>query len=125
MVISRAENLWRVRWAKAEEKVEVSQEVLLKRLRRIEGQIRGMEKMIVDGYNCVSLVIQLAAVRSSIESIGALALGFNCSHKLCLRHPGNHHGDRADGEYTHRCQTTRVFEDMSKLGGKSVQESLQ
>ncbi len=68
--------------ANMEEKVEVSQEVLLKRLRRIEGQIRGIEKMIEDNRDCVSLVIQLAAVRSGIEGIGALVLN-NCM-KLCF-----------------------------------------
>jgi len=68
--------------ANTEEKVEISQAVLLRRLRRIEGQIRGIEKMIVDGRDCVSLVIQLAAVRSGIEGIGALVLN-NCM-KLCF-----------------------------------------
>ena len=60
----------------------VSQEALLKRLRRIEGQIRGIEKMIEDGRDCVSLVIQLAAVRSGIEGIGALLLN-NCM-RVCF-----------------------------------------
>ena len=68
--------------ADTDEKVEVSQEVLLKRLRRIEGQIRGIEKMIEDDRDCVSIVIQLAAVRSGIEGIGALVLN-NCM-KLCF-----------------------------------------
>ena len=68
--------------AKTEEELEVSQEALLKRLRRIEGQIRGIEKMIVDDRDCVSIVIQLAAVRSGIEGIGALVLN-NCM-KLCF-----------------------------------------
>ena len=72
--------------AKTEEDLEVSQEVLLKRLRRIEGQIRGIEKMIEDGRDCVSIVIQLAAVRSGIEGIGALVLN-NCM-KLCF-HKGS------------------------------------
>jgi DNA-binding FrmR family transcriptional regulator len=68
--------------AKKGKKLQVSQEVLLKRLRRIEGQIRGIEKMIEDDRDCVSIVIQLAAVRSGIEGIGALVLN-NCM-KLCF-----------------------------------------
>ena len=64
------------------EKTDISQEALVKRLRRIEGQIRGIEKMIGDGRDCVSIVIQLAAVRSGIEGIGALVLK-NCM-KLCF-----------------------------------------
>jgi DNA-binding FrmR family transcriptional regulator len=65
-----------------EENLGVSQEILLKRLRRIEGQIRGIEKMIADDRDCVSIVVQLAAVRSGIEGIGALVLN-NCM-KLCF-----------------------------------------
>jgi len=67
---------------KIEENAEVSQEMLLKRLRRIEGQIRGIQKMIADDRDCVSLVTQLAAVRSGIEGVGALVLN-NCM-KLCF-----------------------------------------
>ena len=63
-------------------KEELPQEMLLKRLRRIEGQVRGIERMIVDGRDCESLVTQLAAVRSAIESAGALVL--NNYMKLCF-----------------------------------------
>ena len=64
-------------------KEEVSKDLVLKRLKRIEGQIHGIEKMIVDGRDCESLIIQLAAVRSAIESVGALVL--NNFMKLCFR----------------------------------------
>jgi len=69
--------------AKKEAKEDMSQEMLLKRLRRIEGQVRGIEKMIVDSRDCESLVTQLAALRSAIESVGALVL--NNYMKLCFR----------------------------------------
>jgi len=72
--------------AKKEETEETSQEILLKRLKRIEGQVRGIEKMIVDGRDCESLVTQLAAVRSAIESAGALVL--NNYMKICFRKGG-------------------------------------
>ncbi len=68
--------------AKTKEHPDVSQDALLRRLRRIEGQIRGIEKMIADDRDCVSIVIQLAAVRSGIEGVGALILN-NCM-KLCF-----------------------------------------
>ena len=67
---------------KTEEQTGVSRDVLLKRLKRIEGQIRGIEKMIENERDCVSIVTQLAAVRSGIEGIGALLLN-NCM-KLCF-----------------------------------------
>ena len=69
--------------AKKVERDEMAKGMLLKRLRRIEGQVRGLEKMIIDDRDCESLVTQLAAVRSAIESVGALVL--NNYMKLCFR----------------------------------------
>jgi len=65
------------------ERDEMTKRMLLKRLRRIEGQVRGLEKMIIDDRDCESLITQLAAVRSAIESVGALVL--NNYMKLCFR----------------------------------------
>jgi len=73
--------------AETEEKIGVSQDVLLKRLKRIEGQIRGIEKMIAEDRDCVSIVMQLAAVRSGVEGVGALVLN-NCM-KLCFYEGSN------------------------------------
>ena len=52
----------------------ISREVLLKRLRRAEGQIRGIQKMIESQRECESVITQLAAVRSAIEGVGGLIL---------------------------------------------------
>ncbi len=65
------------------ERDEMTKGMLLKRLRRIEGQVGGLEKMIIDDRDCESLITQLAAVRSAIESVGALVL--NNYMKLCFR----------------------------------------
>lgn len=59
-----------------------SKEALVKRLKRIEGQIRGIQKMITEDRDCTSIVMQLAAVRSGVEGVGALVLN-NCM-KSCL-----------------------------------------
>jgi DNA-binding FrmR family transcriptional regulator len=61
----------------------VSKETLLKRLKRAEGQIRGIQKMIEDGRECESVITQLAAVRSAIESVAGLIL--NNYMKICFR----------------------------------------
>ena len=63
-------------------KTEVSKDILLRRLRRVEGQLRGIHKMIDEDRDCVSIVTQLAAVRSGVEGVGALVLN-NCM-KLCF-----------------------------------------
>ena len=52
----------------------VSKNVLINRLKRIEGQVRGIEKMIENGRNCESIITQLGAIRSAIEGVGALLL---------------------------------------------------
>ncbi len=64
------------------EKAEVSKDILLQRLKRLEGQLRGIQKMIAEDRDCVSIVMQLAAVRSGVEGVGALVLN-NCM-KLCF-----------------------------------------
>jgi len=43
---------------------------ILVRLRKIEGQIRGLQRMIEDGRRCHELVTQLMAVRSALEQVG-------------------------------------------------------
>jgi DNA-binding FrmR family transcriptional regulator len=60
----------------------ISKDVLINRLKRIEGQVRGLQKMIDYGRDCESVLTQLAAVRSAIESVGALVL--NNYMKFCF-----------------------------------------
>jgi DNA-binding FrmR family transcriptional regulator len=52
----------------------VSKETLKQRLKRAEGQIRGIEKMLESGRECEAIITQLAAVRSAIEGIAGLML---------------------------------------------------
>ena len=61
---------------------EVSRDAVLKRLKRIEGQVRGLQKMVSEERGCESIITQLAAVRSAIDSTGALVLN-NYMH-LCF-----------------------------------------
>ena len=76
------------------ERDEITKGMLLKRLRRIEGQVRGLEKMICEDRDCESLVIQLAAVRSAIESVGGLVL--NNYMKICFRKGAETESDNID-----------------------------
>jgi len=43
-------------------------------LKRIEGQVRGIEKMIENDRDCESVITQLGAVHSAVEGVGALLL---------------------------------------------------
>ena len=56
----------------------------LKRLRRIEGQIRGIAKMLESDRPCEDVVTQLMAVRSGIDTVGALILDLHLGN--CIGH---------------------------------------
>lgn len=47
---------------------------LLDRLSRIEGQVRGLRKMLEEGRACEDVLTQLLAARSSLEQAGLLIL---------------------------------------------------
>jgi DNA-binding FrmR family transcriptional regulator len=48
---------------------ETSDDVL-KRLRRLEGQIRGLQRMVDEGSECREIVTQLAAARGALDRVG-------------------------------------------------------
>ncbi len=54
----------------------------LTRLRRIEGQVRGLERMLTDGRDCGEVMTQLMAVRSGLEQVSLLLLDHHV--KDCL-----------------------------------------
>lgn len=43
---------------------------LVKRLNRIEGQVRGIGKMLVEDRYCVDILTQVSAVRSALDALG-------------------------------------------------------
>lgn len=45
-----------------------------KRLNRIEGQVRGIQKMVVNDEDCNSILVQIAAIRSAINKVGGIIL---------------------------------------------------
>jgi len=45
---------------------------LLQRLRRIEGQIKGIQRMIENEKYCADILIQIAAVRAALNKVGLI-----------------------------------------------------
>jgi DNA-binding FrmR family transcriptional regulator len=43
---------------------------VIKRLRRLEGQIRGLQRMVDEGSECKDIVTQLAAAKGALDRIG-------------------------------------------------------
>ena len=44
------------------------------RLRRIEGQVQGLQRMLDSGRECAEMLTQIMAVRSSIDQVGILLM---------------------------------------------------
>jgi DNA-binding FrmR family transcriptional regulator len=55
-------------------------EALVKRLHRIEGQVRGVEKMVEDDRYCIDILTQIAAVNTALESLAFKILDGHVRH---------------------------------------------
>jgi DNA-binding FrmR family transcriptional regulator len=50
------------------------------RLRRIEGQVRGLQKMVDDDRYCIDVLTQVSAVKAALESVALLLLADHTEH---------------------------------------------
>ncbi|MCU0491343.1 MAG: metal-sensitive transcriptional regulator [Chloroflexaceae bacterium] len=55
---------------------------VLQRLRRIEGQVRGVQRMVEEGRDCRDIVNQVAAMRAALTSVTGVVL--ECYAHNCL-----------------------------------------
>jgi CsoR family transcriptional regulator, copper-sensing transcriptional repressor len=53
---------------------------LVKRLHRIEGQVRGIERMVEDDRYCIDVLTQIAAVSTALESVALRLLDDHVKH---------------------------------------------
>ncbi|HFI0038757.1 TPA: metal-sensitive transcriptional regulator [Streptococcus suis] len=60
---------------------------MINRLKRAEGQLRGIQKMIEEEQECIDIVTQLSAVRSSINSIMGLVIAQKVQD--CIENPSD------------------------------------
>jgi len=67
-----------------------------KRLRRIEGQVRGIAKMIDDEKYCIDILTQISAVNSALQSVALGLLEEHLSH--CVSHAIAKGGEEADAK---------------------------
>lgn len=63
-------------------RTEAEQKALLTRLRRIEGQIRGLEKMVENDAYCPDILVQSSAATSALNSFNKVLLG--CHIRSCV-----------------------------------------
>lgn len=55
-----------------------------KRLRRIEGQVRGLQRMIDEDIYCIDVLTQIASVTKALQSVGLGLLDQHVRH--CVTH---------------------------------------
>jgi CsoR family transcriptional regulator, copper-sensing transcriptional repressor len=55
-------------------------DALLKRLRRIEGQVRGLQRMIEEDRYCIDVLTQVSAVTTALDSVAFLVLEEHVEH---------------------------------------------
>ncbi len=65
-----------------------TKEDLKKRLRRIEGQVRGVEKMLEDDRDCHEIIQQLAAIKAAVNQSSLLVVRSYASQCLLEVHEG-------------------------------------
>jgi DNA-binding FrmR family transcriptional regulator len=72
-------------------------EKILARLKRIEGQLRGIQKMVTDDKYCVDILIQISSVQGATQRVGNLILEDHI--KGCVREAvENDEGDKSINE---------------------------
>lgn len=69
--------------AKADEE---KQKVILRRLKRVEGQVRGITRMVEEGKSCEEVLVQVAAARAALDKVGIHIIGHRM--KECLSEKG-------------------------------------
>jgi DNA-binding FrmR family transcriptional regulator len=57
-----------------------SKDEYLKRLRRIEGQVRGLQKMIEDDKYCIDILTQVSAATRALQSVALGLLEDHLAH---------------------------------------------
>ena len=77
-----------------------------KRLNRIEGQVRGLSRMVEDDRYCIDIVTQISAVRAALRRVEEEVLRDHVSH--CVEH-AIRSGDKAD-------QRAKIAELMAAVG---------
>ena len=67
-------------------------DAVLKRLRRIEGQVRGIERMVEEDRYCIDVVTQVTAIQAALDKVGLELLSDHAAH--CVA--GAKDGDQAE-----------------------------
>ncbi len=70
------------------------QQDVLRRLRRIEGQVRGLQRQVENQTYCIDVLTQVSATTRALESVALLLVEDHLSH--CVAHAVAEGGDVAE-----------------------------
>ncbi|TSD93805.1 metal-sensitive transcriptional regulator [Skermania sp. ID1734] len=66
------------------------------RLRRIEGQARGLQRMVEDDKYCIDILTQVSAMTKALQAVAIALLNDHISH--CVRDAATKGGPQADSK---------------------------
>ncbi len=92
-----------------------AKEKLIQRLRRVEGQIRGVENMLDEERDCQEILQQLSAIRSAVQSANRIFLqeyATACLLEMDKDAPG-------ENRYEIRGKREKIVQDMIALLDKA------
>jgi len=72
-----------------------TKEQLLKRLKRVEGQVRGVQGMVEDDRYCIDVLTQISAIQAALDKV-ALGLMDDHARHCVIGGPDELKGDRTE-----------------------------
>ena len=64
-------------------------DAVLKRLHRVEGQVRGVERMVEEDRYCIDVVTQVTAIQAALDKVALELLSDHASHCVIGAAPGD------------------------------------
>jgi CsoR family transcriptional regulator, copper-sensing transcriptional repressor len=74
-----------------------SKDAYLARLRRIEGQVRGLARMVEEDTYCIDVLTQISAATKALQSVALMLLDEHLTH--CVSHAVQAGGDGAEEKF--------------------------
>lgn len=65
-------------------RTESEKQTVVNRLKRIEGQVRGIQKMVEEDRYCIDILIQISAITAALKKVGFEVAERHVKH--CVRH---------------------------------------
>ena len=93
-------------------KAEIRRQVQA-RLKRIAGQVAGIERMVDEDRYCVDVLLQVAAVRAALDQVGKLMLGAHVETCVAAAFSSGSASER-------RKKTGELLEVFSRFGSVST-----